>query len=133
MGCAALVPGAPRAWPERRTCCPAGGGGQPGHHPAGAGAAVAGTGIRRVIGGGMMDSVAVFVRSISSGMQAAFLLARGRPEGLHHADSDVAGAARSFWAIAVALPAFICLRLLGGSGGAVQMNAGNATAIAQKL
>jgi hypothetical protein len=67
----------------------------------------------------MMDSVAVFVRSISSGMHAALLLARGRPEGLRHADSDVAGAARSFWAIAVALPAFICLRLLGGSGGAV--------------
>ena len=67
----------------------------------------------------MMDSVAVFVRSIASGMHAAFLLARGRPEGLHHADSDLAGATRSFWAIAVALPAFICLRLLSGNGGVV--------------
>jgi hypothetical protein len=67
----------------------------------------------------MMDSVAVFVRSIASGMHAAFLLARGRPEGLHYADSDLAGATRSFWAIAVALPAFICLRLLSGNGGVV--------------
>lgn len=64
-----------------------------------------------------MDSVTVFVRSISSGMHAAFLLARGRAEGLRYADSDLAGAARSFWAIAVALPAFICLRLLSGNGG----------------
>ena len=67
----------------------------------------------------MMDSVAVYVRSIASGMHAAFLLARGRPEGLHYADSDLAGATRSFWAIAVALPAFICLRLLSGNGGVV--------------
>jgi hypothetical protein len=67
----------------------------------------------------MMDSVAVFVRSMASGMHAAFLLARGRPEGLHYADSDLAGATRSFWAIAVALPAFICLRLLSGNGGVV--------------
>jgi hypothetical protein len=67
----------------------------------------------------MMDSVAVFVRSVASGMHAAFLLARGRPEGLHYADSDLAGATRSFWAIAVALPAFICLRLLSGNGGVV--------------
>ena len=46
------------------------------------------------------------------------LLARGRPEGLQYADSDLAGAARSFWAIAVALPAFILLRQLGGNAGA---------------
>jgi hypothetical protein len=65
----------------------------------------------------MMSTVAVSVRSIASGMHAAFLLARGRPEGLRYADSDLAGAARSFWAIAVALPAFICLRLLSGSPG----------------
>jgi len=59
-----------------------------------------------------MDNVAMFVRSIASGMHAALLLARGRREGLSYADSDLAGAGRSFWAIAVALPAFICLRLL---------------------
>jgi hypothetical protein len=66
-----------------------------------------------------MDTVLVFARSIASGMHAAFLLARGRAEGLAYADSDLAGAARSFWAIAVALPAFICLRLLNGEAAAV--------------
>ena len=64
-----------------------------------------------------MDSVAIFVRSIASGMHAALLLARGRAEGLQYAGSDLAGAARSFWAIAVALPAFILLRQLGGDAG----------------
>jgi len=66
-----------------------------------------------------METVAVFVRSIASGMHAALLLARGRAEGLRYVDTDLAGAARSFWAIVVALPAFICLRLLSGSPGAV--------------
>lgn len=64
-----------------------------------------------------MGSIAIFVRSVASGMQAALLLARGRSEGLHFADSDLAGAARSFQAIAVALPAFICLRLLSSGPG----------------
>ena len=66
-----------------------------------------------------MGAVAIYVRSIASGMHAALLLARGRTDGLRYADSDMAGAARSFWAIGVALPAFICLRLLGGSPGPV--------------
>jgi hypothetical protein len=56
------------------------------------------------------------VRSIASGMQAALLLARGRPEGLRYAETDLGGAARSFWAMALALPAFICLRLTDMSG-----------------
>jgi hypothetical protein len=67
----------------------------------------------------MNGTIAVFARSIASGMHAALLLARGRPEGLGYADSDLGGAARSFWAIAVALPAFICLRLMGGDSSAV--------------
>jgi hypothetical protein len=64
-----------------------------------------------------MGTLTIFVRSIATGMRAALLLAGGRAEGLQYADSDHAGAARSFWAIAVALPAFICLRLLSGSAG----------------
>ena len=40
------------------------------------------------------------------------LLARGRPEGVQHVDNDLRVAARSFWAAGVALPAFLCLRLL---------------------
>jgi hypothetical protein len=67
----------------------------------------------------MMGAVTVYVRSIASGMHAALLLARGRTDGLRYADSDMAGAARSFWAIGVALPAFICLRLLDGGAGPV--------------
>ena len=51
-------------------------------------------------------------QSVGSGLQAALLLARGRPEGLRFVSADMAGAARSFWAAAVCLPAFICLRLL---------------------
>ena len=69
--------------------------------------------------GGMMEAVTVYARSIASGMHAALLLARGRTDGLRHADSDMAGAARSFWAIAVALPAFICLRLLSADASPV--------------
>lgn len=50
--------------------------------------------------------------SVSSGLQAALLLARGRPEGLSSIEPDMATAARSFWAMAICLPAFVCLRLL---------------------
>ncbi len=55
--------------------------------------------------------------SVVSGMQAALLLARGRTEGLRYIDDDMAGAARSFWAAAICLPAFICLRLLAWTSG----------------
>jgi hypothetical protein len=51
--------------------------------------------------------------AVSSGLQAAWLLARGRAEGLRYVEADMAGAARSFWAVAICLPAFVCLRLLG--------------------
>lgn len=67
----------------------------------------------------MNPTIALFVRSITSGMHAAFLLARGRREGLGYADSDLGGAARSFWAIAVALPAFICLHAMARDTGPV--------------
>jgi hypothetical protein len=50
--------------------------------------------------------------AVSSGLQAAWLLARGRADGLRYVESDMAGAARSFWAAAICLPAFVCLRLL---------------------
>ena len=50
--------------------------------------------------------------SVANGLQGALLLARGRVEGLRYVETDMAGAARSFWAIAICLPAFICLRLL---------------------
>jgi hypothetical protein len=55
--------------------------------------------------------------SVVSGLQAALLLARGRTEGLRYVNDDMAEAARSFWAAAMCLPAFICLRLLAWTSG----------------
>jgi len=48
----------------------------------------------------------------SLGVQGAWLLARGRADGLSLIENDWAGAARSFCAIAICLPSFICLRLM---------------------
>ena len=50
--------------------------------------------------------------SVANGLQAALLLARGRADGLRYVEADMAGAARSFWAMAICLPAFVCLRLM---------------------
>jgi hypothetical protein len=43
------------------------------------------------------------------------MLARGRAAGLVLIESTPAGAARSFWAAAICLPAFLALRLVGWS------------------
>ena len=50
--------------------------------------------------------------AVTSGLQGALLLARGRADGVRYVEDDMAGAARSFWAMAICLPAFVCLRLL---------------------
>ena len=50
--------------------------------------------------------------SVTSGMQAALLLARGRADGVRLLNDDMAEARRSFWAAAICLPAFVCLRLI---------------------
>lgn len=50
--------------------------------------------------------------TVSSGLHAALLFARGRSDGLLFVEADMAGAARSFWAMAVGLPAIVCLRLM---------------------
>jgi hypothetical protein len=57
--------------------------------------------------------------SVTSGLQAALLLARGRTDGLRYIEDDMAGAARSFWAAVICLPAFVCLRLLAWTSGGV--------------
>jgi hypothetical protein len=53
---------------------------------------------------------------VSTGIQAALLLARGRPEGVGllttEGEPAPATAARSFWAAALCLPAFVCLQLI---------------------
>ena len=67
--------------------------------------------------------------SMASGMQAALLLARGRSDGLRLVEDDMAGAARSFWAAAICLPAFVCLRLLAWTGSAMPPHAGHVLAL----
>src|SRR5690349_5275907 len=49
---------------------------------------------------------------IEVGLRGAFLLARGRADGLLLIETSMAGLARSFWAAAICLPAFLALRLL---------------------
>jgi hypothetical protein len=54
--------------------------------------------------------------TLGIGLHAALLLARGRPEGVSLLAADrpeeFTAAARSFWAVALCLPAFICLHLI---------------------
>ena len=64
--------------------------------------------------------------TVGSGLHAALLFARGRSEALHYVETDLAGAARSFWAIAVGLPAIICLRLMTWVAGGPPADAGHA-------
>jgi len=52
---------------------------------------------------------------IAAALQGAFLLARGRPEGMAGFETTPEGAARSFWAALFCLPGFIGLRLLSWS------------------
>jgi hypothetical protein len=50
--------------------------------------------------------------SVTSGLHAAVLFARGRSDGLRYVEADTAGARRSFWAMALCMPAIVCLRLM---------------------
>lgn len=56
------------------------------------------------------------ISGVSEGLHAALLLARGRPDGLQvlaaRDEPATATAVRSFWAVALCLPAFICLQLI---------------------
>ena len=65
--------------------------------------------------------------SVGAGLQAAAMLARGRPEGLALLDAApveaLAGARRSFWAMALCLPAFICLHVLDWAHGGLPPHA----------
>ncbi len=53
---------------------------------------------------------------VGTALHGAFLLARGRPDGLllivAPPETEMAVAVHSFWAVAVCLPAFLCLHLL---------------------
>lgn len=50
--------------------------------------------------------------TVLSGVQAALLLARGRPDGIGGVAARPRAVVESFWAIALCLPAFLCLRLV---------------------
>jgi len=56
------------------------------------------------------------IAGVATGLQAALLLARGKPDGLALLATEdepaLAIAARSFWAAALCLPAFVCLQLI---------------------
>lgn len=67
--------------------------------------------------------------TVSSGLQAAFLLARGRSEGLHYVQADVDSVRRSFWALAVSAPAIVCLQLIEWLQHTVPTNAGQVLAL----
>jgi len=64
-----------------------------------------------------------------AGLHAALLLARGRAEGVRHLHNDLRTASGSFWAAAVALPAYLCLRLIGWSLDGLPAHAGHAAAL----
>jgi hypothetical protein len=67
--------------------------------------------------------------AVSSGLHAAWLLARGRAEGVQYVEADMGGAARSFWAAAICLPAFVCLRLLAWTSGGMPPRAAHVFAL----
>jgi hypothetical protein len=67
--------------------------------------------------------------AVVSGLQAALLLARGRPVGVGNIDNDLRVATRSFWAAGVALPAFLCLRLLDWAADGLPPHPGHAWAL----
>lgn len=50
--------------------------------------------------------------AIGRGLHGAWLLARGEAAGALLLPDDAAGARRSFWAMAISLPGFLCLRLI---------------------
>jgi hypothetical protein len=67
--------------------------------------------------------------AVVNGLQGALLLARGRPEGLGWVEDDLAGAARSFLAAPLCLPAFLCLRLIDWSSGGMPARPTHALAL----
>lgn len=66
---------------------------------------------------------------LADGLSGALLLARGRADGFARVQTDMAGAARSFWAAAFALPALLAMRLIGWTAQGVPANAGHALAL----
>ena len=66
--------------------------------------------------------------AVASGLHAAFQLARGRASGLRFVSDDMAGALHSFWAIPVALPPILVLRVMAWVESGVPARAGHTLA-----
>ncbi len=73
---------------------------------------------------------------VANGLSGAFLLARGRADGLARVQLDVAppagaehGAARSFWAAVISTPALIGMRLIDWAAQGVPARPGHALAL----
>jgi len=65
---------------------------------------------------GLSDPTVNTATQIAAGVRAAWLLARGRAEGLRFTLLSPEGAARSFWAGAICLVPFLLIRAMGGEG-----------------
>jgi hypothetical protein len=63
--------------------------------------------------------------AVHSGLHGALRLARGRADGVALVAADMAGAARSFWALPVCLPTVVCLRLMDWAEDGRPANAGH--------
>ena len=69
-----------------------------------------------------------FAGVVSSGLQAALLLARGRADGLGLVGEDRGAALRSFWAMGFCVPAVIALRVMVWLGGKLPADAAHVMA-----
>ena len=70
------------------------------------------------------------MNGMASALSGVLLLAQGRAEGLARVGPEPRDAQRSFWAVALCLPAFLFLRLLDWAWhGGVPAHAGHAVAL----
>jgi hypothetical protein len=67
--------------------------------------------------------------AIAGGLYGALLLAQGRAEGLERVEAGWDGAARSFWAAALSLPAFLFTRLMDWNASGMPPHPGHAMAL----
>lgn len=70
----------------------------------------------------------MIINTVGNGLQAAFLLARGRADGLRHVEAGLDGAARSFFAAMICVPGFLCLRMLDWLDSGIPLRLGHALA-----
>lgn len=69
------------------------------------------------------------MNGVAGGLSGALLLAQGRAEGLARVSAEPQDAARSFWAAALCLPAFLFLRVLDWAWQGAPAHPGHAMAL----